>query len=228
MSDGLQLRGDLITTAQLMAAWDVTRQTISNYVARGMPVGGTGKRGRVFDKAACEVWRTNFLAGTRGGKREGAGRKAGNTVETPRGAAVQEPLLDQAGAAGTLTNADVLKLGDVHEIVASFASGKVTPAIARTGSDLLGVALKRMELDKLTGKVVGRTAVVGAMGRHLRNVRLTLETVPRRASQQAASQLRLTADAAAVVRKAMEEELGRALRMLAENPLSEPEIAKAG
>lgn len=221
----LTLRGDLITAAQLAAAWGVTSATVSNYVKKGMPVAGTGRHGRVFDLNACGVWRANFTGSMHGGKRDGAGRKDGNLVP---GADHEKDLLDQTDQSRTLTNADVLDLDDPHSVMRSFRSGKITPAIALTGKNVVELATKRLELERLIGKVVDRTAAASMFGVHLRNVRLTLETIPRRAAMQAATRLRLSAESAALVRGIIEEELARAMRMLGENPLEAPAVAAAG
>lgn len=201
------------SAAQLARSLGVTERTIRNYVRAGLPRRPDG----TYSPAAARAWLEDNAPGTRGGVREGAGRR-GKFPRPPRPARAQRPK-PSAGRPRTAppppTDPDAL-LAWVRDHGAT-----VTPRQVQTIAQAARAASELHRLRVRERAVLPVDEVREAIAAHLAALRRALEGMPPALASTLAAELSLAPSQAAAVRKAATTALRDAFARVAGDPLDE-------
>ena len=213
----------LATAKRLAELLGVSDQTIYNWRGDGMP---SVRRDGVdmFDIAACRTWASANKGETfKGGKRPGAGRKP-RVKSAPAAAAEMvrtvhpvEPVQTFKGAGGGGDedgDSMPINASSVEELLELAARGELSAAQARRMKDTLGAAGLKLEIEQELGELVKVEDVELEWGSHMRSMRVRLDSMAARITQELRQALELTQEQCGTVRGIVQVEVDRALEAL--------------
>lgn len=219
---------------------DVSGVTIRTWAEKGMP-GVRTEAGWTFpDPAACLAWVAANVheAGkrTHGGKREGAGRPAGDPMGAREGLA---PVIDLASEldehrskilaairAGNPAPLDLSRAGDPEYLAWLSSVGLPAKEMDRLEQGVK-IQQRQVELDKLRGKLLDRDETLAAVADHAAVVRAHLEALPERLARRVVADCGLPVERAATVQAAAAELVRAVAEALSVAPLGGDEAAEA-
>jgi hypothetical protein len=190
----------------------------------------------MFDIAVCRTWAAaNKGEVFKGGKRPGAGRKprvkAATTAarEMINNANPVEPVKTFKGESDDGDEMPI-NASSVEELLELAAAGRLSAAQARRMKDTLGAAGLKLEIEQELGELVKVEDVEAEWGSHMRSMRVRLDSMAARITQDLRQALELTQEQCGAVRQIVQAEVDRALDALSgssQSATEKPEEAAA-
>lgn len=221
----MTLQGDTVTCSELARRLGCSDQTVMNYAREGMPVAGKDRRGRFYVEAECRAWIEQHKPGFkgdygRGGKREGAGRKAVGKVDEEREAERKAVEAEAAASGAAMFGDEARRRVILREIEEGVRAEELTlrysigPTFAAAIREMLMVEKLAIDLRKIKGELLAKDDVEAVWTDTLTKVDQVLTSLASTLAAELAAVLSLDARAQDRVRVMVENGVERARALM--------------